>query len=159
MNLIAAVDQNWAIGYQNQLLIRISADLKRFQALTMGHPVLMGRKTLQSLPGGRPLPGRRNFILSTGPDYHVEGAETLHSVEEALNACPEDTFVIGGAQVYRALLPYCDTAYVTRIRAAYPADAWLPDLDDRADWTLFREEPAQEEGGAAFRYCIYRRRE
>lgn len=158
MNLIVAVDQNWAIGYQNELLIRISADLKRFQALTMGHPVLLGRKTLQTFPGGRPLPGRRNFILSTGPDYHVEGAEVLHSVEEALDTCPEDTFVIGGAQVYRAMLPYCDTAYVTRIHAAYPADAWFPDLDTRADWTLFREEPAQEEGGPAFHYCTYQRK-
>ena len=104
MYLIAAVDQNWAIGYQNKLLARISPDLKRFKALTLGHPVLLGRKTLETFPGGKPLPGRQNYILSTNPDYKVENAVVFHSLEEARAACPADTFVIGGGQVYRAAL-------------------------------------------------------
>lgn len=158
MNLIVAVDQNWAIGCQNELLVRISADLKRFKAITTGHPVLLGRKTLETFPGGRPLPGRRNFILSTHPDFRVEGAETLHSIEEAAKTCPDDTFVIGGAQVYRALLPQCDTAYVTKIHAAFPADAWFPKLDGLENWTLTEEEAPLREQGVAFQYCTYQRK-
>lgn len=158
MDLIVAVDQNWAIGYRNELLVRVSADLKRFKALTMGHPVLLGRKTLQTFPGGRPLPGRRNFILSADPDCRVEGAEILRSAEEAFDTCPGDTFVIGGGQVYRAMLDGCDTAYVTKLHAAYPADAWFPDLDADPDWALTGEETPLTEGGVTFRYCTYQRR-
>ena len=118
MYLIAAVDQNWAIGYQNKLLARISPDLKRFKALTLGHPVLLGRKTLETFPGSKPLPGRQNYILSTNPDYKVENAVVLHSLEEARAVCPADTFVIGGAQVYRAALDGWNAA----ADAAGPAD-------------------------------------
>ena len=158
MNLIVAVDQNWAIGNQNRLLVRISADLKRFKALTMGHPVILGRKTLETFPGGRPLPGRENYILSTNPAFEVENARVLHTMEEALAACPADAFVIGGESVYRALLDDCDTAYVTKIDAAWPADAYFPDLDADPAWAAAEEGPSPDHEGIAFRYVTYRRR-
>ena len=157
MKLIVAVDRNWAIGYQNDLLVRISADLKRFKALTLGHPVLLGRKTLETFPGGRPLPGRPNFILSADPAYAVEGAVVLRSVEEAVERCPGDTFVIGGESVYRALLPCCDTAYVTKIDAVYPADAWFPDLDASDDWAVSAAEEPLTDKGVSFQYTTYQR--
>lgn len=157
MNLIVAVDRNWAIGYQNDLLVRISPDLKRFKALTLGHAVLLGRKTLETFPGGRPLPGRPNFILSTDHAYAVEGATVLHSVADATRLCPEDTFVIGGASVYNAMLPYCDTAYVTKIDAEFPADTWFPNLDKGPEWEIAEEEPPLTDNGISFRYVTYKR--
>lgn len=157
MNLIVAVDHNWAIGYQNDLLVRISSDLKRFKALTLGHAVLLGRKTLETFPGGRPLPGRPNFILSTDPAYTVEGATVLHSMEEAIKCCPEDAFVIGGASVYSALLPYCDTAFVTRIDAEFPADVWFPNLDESPEWAIAEEAAPLADNGISFRYVTYKR--
>ena len=158
MYLIAAADQNWAIGCQNKLLARLSPDLKRFKALTLGHPVLLGRKTLETFPGGKPLPGRQNYILSTNPDYRVENALVLHSLEEARAVCPTNTFVIGGAQVYRAALDWCDTAYITKIHASFAADAWMPDLDALPEWELTGEEPPLEDGGIVFHYAAYRRK-
>ena len=101
MNLIVAVDQNWAIGNQNRLLVRISADLKRFKALTMGHPVILGRKTLETFPAADPCRAGENYILSTNPAFEVENARVLHTMEEALAACPADAFVIGGERLPR----------------------------------------------------------
>ena len=157
MNLIVAVDRNWAIGKDGEQLIYIPADLKRFQALTMGHPVILGRKTLATFPGGRPLKGRRNLILSRDPDFCPEGAEVFDSLEKLRAAAPEDSFVIGGGSVYRALLEDCDAAYVTRIDAAWPADVWVPNLDELPDW---RETEAQGpflHEGIAYRYATYHR--
>lgn len=159
MNLIVAVDENWAIGYKNSLLARISPDLKRFKELTLGHPVLLGRKTLETFPGGRPLPGRANYILSANPDYAApEGAVVLRSLTEAESVCPADTFVIGGDSVYRAALPLCDTAYVTQIGAVFPADAWMPNLDADGGWTVMEESAPQEWEGVRFRYLTYKRK-
>ena len=129
MKLIVAVDRSWAIGREGDQLLYLSADLRRFKELTLGGTVILGRKTLATFPGGRPLKGRRNLILSRSPDFAPEGAEVFRSVEELLAAAPEDSFVIGGESVYRALLPYCTTAYVTKIDAAFPADRFFPDLD------------------------------
>lgn len=155
MNLIVAVDQNWAIGKDGDQLVYISEDLKRFKALTTGHPVILGRKTLATFPGGRPLKGRRNLILSTNPDYTVENAEVLHSISTLLEIAPEDSFVIGGESVYRALLPYCDTAYITKIDAAFPADRYFPNLDQDPAWTLTDESEPLEQDGLKFRYLVY----
>ena len=110
MNVIVAVDQNWAIGKDGDQLVYLSEDLKRFKSLTTGHPVILGRKTLATFPGGRPLKGRRNLILSRNTDFAPEGAEVFSDVETLRAAAPEDSFVIGGASVYRQLLPWCDTA-------------------------------------------------
>lgn len=117
MDAIVAVDARWGIGRDGGLLFRISADLRRFKVLTMGHTVVMGRRTLQSLPGGRGLPGRRNLVLSRQGDLAPEGAEVFHEVQPMLDAAGEDAFVIGGAQVYRLLLPACRRLYVTQIDA------------------------------------------
>ena len=158
MNLIAAVDLNWAIGRDGDQLCYIPADLKRFQALTTGHPVILGRKTLATFPGGRPLKNRRNLILSRDSAFAPEGAEVFRSLEALRAAAPADSFVIGGESVYRALLPHCDRAWVTKIEAAYPgADSFFPDLDSDPAWTVEAEEPPLDHEGLPFRYVTYRR--
>ena len=157
MNLIAAVDLNWAIGRGGDQLCYIPADLKRFQALTTGHPVILGRKTLATFPGGRPLKNRRNLILSRDPSFAPEGAEVFRSLEALRAAAPADSFVIGGESVYAALLDWCDTAYITKIHKAYPADCWLPDLDADPHWTLAEESEPLEEDGLIFHYATYKR--
>lgn len=157
MRAIAAVDQNWGIGKDGGLLCPIRADLRRFKALTVGHTVILGRKTLATFPGGRPLAGRRNLILSRDPAFQAEGAEVCRCLEDLLALAPEDSFVIGGESVYRALLPCCDLAYITRIRESFPADAWFPDLDADPAWEVWETEPPGEEGGRVFQYLVYRR--
>lgn len=155
MNLIVAVDQNWAIGKDGDQLIYIPEDLKRFKALTTGHPVILGRKTLATFPGGRPLKGRRNLILSRDPAFAPEGGEVFPDLDSLLSAAPEDSFVIGGASVYRALLDRCDTAYITRIDASFPADTYFPDLEQRPEWQLTQVSEPMEHEGICFRYCTY----
>ena len=158
MKVIAAVDENWAIGRNGDQLIYISEDLKHFKALTTGHPVILGRKTLATFPGGRPLNGRRNLILSRNPAFAPPEAEVFSSLEELLAAAPQDAFVIGGASVYQALLDRCDTACITRIEAAFPgADCWFPNLDERPEWKIAEEGPVLEEKGVRFRYVTYER--
>lgn len=159
MNLIAAVDRNWAIGKGGDQLVYLRTDLKRFQALTTGHAVILGRKTLATFPGGRPLKNRRNLVLSRDPDFRPEGAEVFPTLEALLAAAPEDAFVIGGGSVYRALLDRCSTAYITKLDAAWPADTWLPDLDALPEWQVAEEGEELEENGVRFRYVTYRREE
>ena len=156
MNLIVAADENWGIGRDGDQLVYLRADLQRFKELTLGHAVILGRKTLATFPGGRPLKGRRNLILSRDPDFCPEGAEVYRDLDSLLAAAPEDAFVIGGESVYRALLPRCDTAYVTRILARFPADRAFPDLDRDARWELTDEGAIMEENGTRFRYLTYR---
>lgn len=159
MNLIAAVDRNWAIGKGGDQLVYLRTDLRRFQALTTGHAVILGRKTLSTFPGGRPLKDRRNLVLSRDPDFRPEGAEVFPTLEALLSAAPEDAFVIGGGSVYAALLDFCDTAYITKLDAAWPADTWLPDLDALPEWQVAEEGEELEENGVRFRYVTYRREE
>ena len=111
------MDKNWAIGRENRLLFRISADLKHFRALTTGKTVVMGKNTLLSLPGGRPLPNRRNLVVSTTMAPR-EGVEIARSIEEAAALAGEDAVLMGGAQLYRALLPRCERVLVTQVDAA-----------------------------------------
>lgn len=158
MVLIAAVDRNWAIGKDGDQLCYLPADLKRFQALTTGHTVILGRKTLATFPGGRPLKNRRSLILSRDPSFAPEGALVFRDLDSLLAQAPADAFVIGGASVYRALLPACDTAHITKIDYAWPgADAFFPNLDADPHWKLFRKEPPLEQNGLRFRYVTYRR--
>ena len=158
MNLIVAVDRNWAIGKDGDQLIYISEDLKHFKALTTGHTVILGRKTLATFPGGRPLKGRRNLVLSRDPGFVPEGAEVFRDIDSLLAAAPEDSFVVGGASVYAALLDKCDTAYVTKISGHFPAaDCFFPDLDASPEWKIAEEGPELEEEGIKFRYVIYKR--
>lgn len=157
MNLIVAVDENWAIGKDGDQLVYLKEDLKRFRTLTSGHTVILGRKTLATFPGGRPLKNRRNLILSRNPHFQAEGAEVFPSVEELVKQADEDAFVIGGASVYEQLLPYCDTAYITKIHAAFPADTYFPDLDKSEAWEVTEESGSLEQDGISYHYVTYSR--
>lgn len=159
MNAIVAVDENWGIGRNGQLLARISADLRRFKALTTGHAVILGRKTLQTFPGGRPLPGRENLIMSTTMNAAPEGAKVFRDLDSLLDYAPENAFVIGGETVYRELLPYCGKAYVTKIHQTFDADAFFPALDDLDGWKVTETEGPFEESGLRFSYVTYEREE
>ena len=140
MNLIVAVDKNWAIGLSNKLLVSIPADMKFFRETTSGKVVAMGRKTLESFPGGQPLKNRTNIVLTKDLNYKVKDAVvvgTLEEMVEELKKYPsEDIYVIGGESVYRQLLPYCDTAYVTKIDHIYEADTFFPNLGEMKDWKM-----------------------
>lgn len=158
MVAIVAVDEGWGIGHQGQLLARIPADLKRFKALTLGHPVILGRKTLATFPGGKPLPGRENLIMSTTMAAAPEGAKVFRDIDSLLAYAPNHSFVIGGETVYRQLLDHCDTAYVTAIHRHFQADAFFPDLDNHPAWRVADSEgPFQTEEGLAFTFKTYRR--
>lgn len=157
MELIVNVSENWGIGMGDQLLVSIRADLLRFRELTMGGTVILGRKTLQTFPGGRPLKGRRNIILSTQADFCPEGAEVAHNVRELLSLLrpEENIFVIGGESIYRLLLPYCSRARVTKSYVNLPADRFFPDLDALSNWQVEAREELLEENGVQFQYVDY----
>lgn len=160
MKAIVAVDQNWGIGYNGELLFRISADLKRFKALTTGHTVVYGRKTLETFPGKRPLVGRRNIVLSHESAFSVPGAEICSSPEQvvALLDDPKNAYVIGGASVYTLFLPLCTTVYVTKVHAACPADCYFENLDTNPDWLLAEQSGVMQENGREYRFVQYERR-
>lgn len=140
MNLIVAVDENWAIGYQGQLLVSIPADMKFFRETTTGKVVAMGRKTLESFPGGQPLKKRTNIVLTKDSNYKVKDAVCVHTIEEMISELEQydedEIYVIGGESIYRQLLPYCKTAYVTRIHHTYLADTYFPNLDESDEWQM-----------------------
>lgn len=159
MNIIAAVDNNWAIGWKGQLLVRIPNDHKQFRQETMGKIVVYGRKTLETFPQGMPLEGRVNIILSKTPNYQVKGALVVASVDallEKLKEFPsEDVYVVGGASVYRQLLPYCNTAHITKIDHVYEADAYFPDLDQNTEWELTADSDEQTYFDIAYTFLRY----
>lgn len=157
MQAIVAVSRSWGIGKDGQLLFHISADLQRFKSLTTGHTVVMGRKTLQSLPGGRGLPNRRSLVLTRQESFTPERAETVHSLAELLALAGDEAFVIGGQEVYEQLLPYCTRAYVTKVFADVPADAFFPNLDEDPLWRAVSTGEMQEENGLIFQYVEYQR--
>ena len=143
MNLIVNVDSNWAIGYRGKLLVSIPEDMKFFRSETTGKVVVLGRKTLDTFPGGQPLKNRTNIILTRNPNYQVKGAIICHSVEEVLEELKkynsEDVYIIGGDSIYKEFLPYCDVAHVTRTDHVYDADAWFPNLEEDPAWVLVKE--------------------
>lgn len=162
MKAIVVVDDNWAIGNQGRLLARLPGDLAYFREKTLGKTVVMGRATLESLPGGKPLPGRRNVVLSgsleSSPDYLVcRSVQEVYLTLVAEGLRFDDAFVIGGESVYKALLPYCDYAYVTKIEGAFPADKYFVDLDALPEWELVRQGDWQEENLLRYRFTEYRR--
>lgn len=158
MNLIAAVDKNWAIGNKNQLLVRIPADQKFFRETTTGKVVVMGRKTLESFPNGLPLKNRTNIVLTRNPDYQVSGAVVVHDEQELRrvleNYPSEDIYIIGGETVYRQFLDECDVAHITKIDFAYEADAYFPNLDERPEWRLAAD--SEEQTYFDLEYYFYR---
>ena len=159
MNIIVAVDKNWAIGNKGDLLVRIKADHRRFKALTVGKVVVLGRKTMDTFPGRKPLKDRTNIILSHDPEYKVEGALVVHSVEELLEELKkypsEDVFIIGGSSIYEQMLPYCDCAYITKIDHGYEADAFFPDLDSMEEWKVRQAGDAQTDYEYPYSFVDY----
>ena len=143
MNLIVAVDENWAIGNKGDLLVRIPNDHKTFRNETTGKVVVLGRKTMDTFPQKRPLPNRTNIILTKNPEYQVKDAIVVHSIEALLEELKqynsEDIYIIGGDSVYQQMLPYCDVAHVTWIEHAYEADSYFPNLDKDPDWVMTAE--------------------
>ena len=162
MRAIAAVDRNWAIGNRGQLLVSIPADQRFFRGETLGKTVVLGRKTMDTFPGGRPLKNRRNIILTRNADYSIADAETAAGVEELLEMIKdvpqEEVYVIGGQSVYEQLLPYCDEAYITKINYDYQADAYFPCLDDDDEWECVSVSEEETYWDLEYRFCIYRRK-
>lgn len=161
LSIIVAIAQNGAIGKDNDLLWHLSGDLKRFKQLTTGHPVVMGRKTWDSLPK-RPLPKRQNIVMTNNPDFAADGATVVHSVNDLFNVlkdCDDEVFVMGGAAIYKALLPFCRRLYVTRVYRDYEADVYFPTID-MSEFTLVSlGEPLQdEESDLDFAYEEYERK-
>ena len=146
MNLIVSADENWGIGSNNQLLVRIPDDMRFFREVTVGKVVVMGRKTRESLPNGT-LADRVNIVLTHDINYKAGSAVIVHSLEELHRELEQydtdDVFVIGGSSVYRQLLDECDTAHVTKIDFAYSADAYFPNLDEDPEWELAAESEEQ----------------
>ena len=162
MNAIVAVDNNWAIGCKNRLLVRIPADHKNFRQETTGKVVVLGRKTLETFPQGMPLPNRTNIILSTNPEYKVKDAVVVHSKEELdteLKKYPtEDVYIIGGESVYRMMLPQCDVVHVTKIDHAYEADTYFPNLDQDEEWEITAESEEQTYFDLPYCFVKYERK-
>ena len=161
MNLIVAVDKNWAIGKENKLLVSIPQDMKFFRETTMGQVVVMGRKTLESFPGGQPLKKRTNIVITRDKNYSVKDAIVVHSVEEALeelkNYNSEDVYVIGGDSIYRQMLPYCHVAHVTKINHAYEADTYFPNLDEKEEWLVTGVSDEQTYFNLEYEFVRYER--
>lgn len=162
MNIIVAVDENWAIGNKGALLVSIPADHKLFREETTGKVVVLGRKTLETFPQKQPLAGRTNIILSKDPNFKAKDAIVVRSMEELLEELKgydtEDIFVIGGDSVYRQLLPYCDTAHVTKIDHKYAADAYFPNLDEDEGWIITEESDEQCYFDLTYHFLKYERR-
>lgn len=160
MNLIVAVDKNWAIGKNNKLMWSIPADMKYFRETTKGNIVIMGRKTLESFPQGQPLKNRTNIVITKNPNYKVKDALIVHSIEEAVEEAKKyegEIYVIGGESIYRAMLPYCEKALVTKIDHAYDADTYFPNLDEDPEWTMTKISEEQTCFNLEYYFTIYER--
>jgi len=165
LKLIAATDNHWNIGIDGGLLVHIPQDMKFFKEKTMGSVVVMGRKTLESFPGKKPLPGRTNIVLTRDPDYRTEDTViVVHDLEELTRVLSEyedqgrDVFVIGGGSIYRQLLPLCDKAYITKVNVSCEADTSMPDLDEDPEWTLRYVRKGGVHKGMEFQFCTYLRK-
>lgn len=158
MELIVAVYDDWGIGKDGTQPITLSADRKFFRETTKGAMVIVGRKTLADFPGGKPLPNRVNVVL-TRQDLAQDGVVICHSPEEAVklaNDVPR-AMVIGGGSIYKQMLPYCDTAYVTKVHTAPDSDTFFPNLDQDPQWKLAEILQDGEENGIAYQMCLYKR--
>lgn len=159
MELIVAVYDDWGIGKDGTQPVALSADRKFFRETTRGAMVIVGRKTLGDFPGGKPLPGRVNVVLTRG-NPEIPDVVLCHSPEEAA-ACAKSAdraFVIGGGSVYRQMLDYCQSAYVTKVHCTPVSDTWFPDLDANPGWELEQVLQSGEENGVRYEMCRYRRK-
>lgn len=151
-----------AIGYKNKLLWHIPADLKRFKELTLGHPIIMGRKTFESIVAmlGKPLPGRTNIIVTRNPEYKVPGAITAGSLEAAFAIAerenPKEIHIGGGAELYASAMPYVDRLHLTLVESEGPADTFFPDFGD--NFIPVKEYPPEKSGNISFQWIDYKRR-
>lgn len=154
LEIVVAANEDWGIGYKGTQTLVIPEDRRHFRQVTGRGTVIVGRKTLLDFPGGKPLKNRRNIVLTRDPGYTAPGAEIAHSAQEALNMCEDDgpVFVIGGESVYRALLPYCSRAHVTRIFASPASDAFFPDLTTLPGWRL--ADPGETKEHEGLRYTF-----
>ena len=158
MNLIAAVDNNWAIGKDNQLLFHIPEDMKFFKSKTSGHPVVMGRKTYESI--WKPLPNRENIILTMNPDYHPDRCTTVNTIPQLIEHLSkkyaiQDIYIIGGEMIYQKLLPFCDTAYITKIYETKDANKFFPNLDSMQDWHITAQSEIKNYEGVHYQFLTY----
>lgn len=167
MNLIVAVDINWAIGSEGDLLVHLPKDLKRFKEITKNNFVIMGRKTLESLPGGKPLKNRVNVILTRDKTYINDSVLIVNSVKELLQMIEDlsmeqpdrEFFVCGGGQIYKQLLPYTRKAIITKINyKAFEPDTFFPNLDELEEWRIISKEEGVEDGDYITDYIIYERK-
>ena len=161
MKTIVNVDKKWGIGIGDNLLNHIPADMKFFKEKTTGNVVVMGKNTFLTFPGQKALPNRVNIVLTTDPGWSAENVIVCHSLDELFEQIKRyDTntvYVIGGSKVYEQLLPYCDTAYVTKVLATPESDTFFPDLDQDPRWTLAEVLQSGEEDGIAYEMCLYKR--
>lgn len=165
LKAIVAVCDDWGIGRDGDMVVFNRADMRHFVNKTKGHPVIMGRKTLESFPGGRPLKDRRNIVLTRDASFTREGVEVVHSVDEALAAVSEEdvAWVIGGGAVYEQFLPHCVEAEVTHNHVVHPADTFFPNLDEDLAWEAVDHQgvcvvgEGQGDAGLRYEFVTYRR--
>lgn len=161
MILIAAVDENWGIGYEGELLARLSQDMKYFRTKTTGNIIIMGRKTLESFPKKCPLPNRINIVLTGNHNYSCPDAILCHSVQEVLDTVKsypdKEAYIVGGGSVYEEFLPYCDVAYITKFGSIFPADTYFENLDASDHWELSDQSEVFEEKEISFSFLTYKR--
>ena len=159
MKLIVAVDKNWAIGYRNELLVSIPADMRFFRDQTTGKVVVMGKNTLESFPGGKALKNRVNIVVALEKSYKAPDAIVVNSIEDAIAEASkydtDDVYVIGGASIYKQMLQFCDTAYVTKIDHAYVADTYFPNLDEDESWQMTEISEEQTYYDLEYRFTKY----
>lgn len=161
MKVIVNVDKNWGIGIGDKLLNHIPADMKFFKETTTGNVVVMGRATFMTFPGPKALPNRINIVLTNDKNWQVPDVIVCHSLDE-LFICLEkydsdSIYVIGGSSVYEQLLPYCNTAYVTKVDSEKEADKFFPNLDNKADWTAVSESETFIHNETSFKFVTYRK--
>lgn len=159
MKLIVAVSQNWGIGKDNKLLFNIPLDMKFFREKTLGKRVVLGRKNLESFPGGKPLKNRENVVLTRNKSYKPEGVLVFNSKKEFLeyDKADENTFVIGGESIYKMLLPYCDTCYVTKVLETAECDKFMVNLDKSRNWKCTEKSDIIEDNGHKLCFTKYER--
>lgn len=162
MKLIVAVDKNWAIGNKNKLLVSIPEDMQFFRRETTGKVVVMGRKTLESFPGGKPLKNRINVVITKDVCYNPDNVIVCHSVEEAVKTLQQydtdDIYIIGGESIYRQFLPMCNIAHVTKINYAYEADTYFPDLDSTNEWIVTESSDERTYFDLEYEFLKYERK-
>ena len=156
MDAIVAVYSDWGIGADGTQPIVLRADRQRFVELTRGRTVIVGRRTLADFPGGRPLKGRRNIII-TRQDIAVEGAETAHGVQEAVRLCGGDAIILGGQSVFREFMPLTDRVFVTKIMCCPQSDSYFENLDESPEWRVADQGEALREGDIEYRFMCYER--